>query len=123
LITNCSTPADPLPETLPLSYLDKSSGFIHLSTASQIPGTLKHFFAEDQSVNVLWVIYDDLKKVIRWEDPKGEVCGDRAGEGMFPHSYNGLRLGSAEVESMQKWERKEGGWNNVLDKVNNWLIY
>ena len=37
---------DPLPERLEVSDLDESSGFIHLSTSIQVPGTLKHFFAD-----------------------------------------------------------------------------
>lgn len=24
---------------------------------------------------------------IRWEDPRAELCGERGGEGMFPHLY------------------------------------
>ena len=73
-----------LPERLPVSDLDKSSGFIHLSTAVQVPNTLKWFFKDDSRMHVLRLEYDDLEKDIRWEDPKAEVCGPRAGEGMFP---------------------------------------
>jgi hypothetical protein len=78
-------PPTPLPSALPVSELDKTSGFVHLSTAKQIPGTLKHFFADEPLVYVLRLPYEPLEKrsLIRWEDPKGEVCGDRAGEGVF----------------------------------------
>lgn len=79
---------DILPERLPVSDLDSKSGFIHLSTASQVPNTLRFFFAEESKVFVLRLKYNDIEKDVRWEDPKAEVCGPRAGEGMFPVSMN-----------------------------------
>lgn len=79
---------DILPERLPVSDLDSKSGFIHLSTASQVPNTLKFFFAEESQVFVLRLKYDDIEKDVRWEDPKAEVCGPRADEGMFPVRMN-----------------------------------
>lgn len=75
-----------LPERLPVSDLDKASGFVHLSTALQVPNTLKWFFKDDPRVYVLQLNYDELEKDIKWEDPKAEVCGPRGGEGMFPVS-------------------------------------
>ena len=46
-------PPDPLPEILPATKLDTEDGFIHLSTAEQIPVTANLFFAHcDQ----LWVL-------------------------------------------------------------------
>lgn len=53
-------------------------------------------------------------KMIRWEDPKAEICGPRGGEGMFPHLYkyveegpphSELELGREEVESVMVLER------------------
>lgn len=72
LIPSTSPPPDPLPDRLPLSSLDTHSGFIHLSTAFQIPGTLKHFFKEDPHVYVLRIEYAGVEKYIKWEDPKVE---------------------------------------------------
>jgi uncharacterized protein (DUF952 family) len=62
---------EPLPERLPLSALDTQSGFIHLSTALQLPGTLKRYFANEAQVYVLRLDYGHVEKDIRWEDPKG----------------------------------------------------
>ena len=113
-----------LSERLPVSDLDKSSGFIHLSTAVQVPNTLKWFFKDDPRVYVLRLKYDDIEKNIRWEDPKAEVCGPRAGEGMFPHLYNGLKLGRHEVDSMQTWTRTEGGgWDEALKQAEGWFVF
>lgn len=77
---------EPLPERLPVSELDQNSGFIHLSTAQQVPNTLKMFFAEERLVYVLRIEYHRVIKDIRWESPDGQVCGPRPEEGLFPVS-------------------------------------
>lgn len=61
---------DLIPDVLPLSDLDATSGFIHLSTAAQIPNTLRHFFADQDAVYVLRLVYAHVEKEIRWEDPQ-----------------------------------------------------
>ena len=113
---------DPLPERLGVSDLDESSGFIHLSTSVQVPGTLKNFFADQPQVFILRVPLVPVEKLIKWEDPKGEVCGPRGEEGLFPHLYNGLKLGKDEVESVRVLENS-GGWDAALEEVDDWLIY
>ncbi|OCB89474.1 hypothetical protein A7U60_g3364 [Sanghuangporus baumii] len=122
-------PFDELPERLPVSDLDKNSGFIHLSTARQVPGTLKFFFADDPKVYVLRLRYDAMISQIRWEDPKAEVCGPRGDEGMFPHLYNGLNLGRDEIEGVYIIEKTScegdsgGNWDEALKKADSWLVY
>ncbi|KAJ3877460.1 hypothetical protein F5051DRAFT_408574 [Lentinula edodes] len=116
-----------LPEKLPVSLLDRDSGFIHLSTSVQLHNTLKWFFAEDNPVYVLRLPYDRLEdeKLIRWEDPKAEVCGPRGGEGMFPHLYNGLKLGRDEVDSVKLLEQVDGQWDKSIENAikDVWLVY
>ena len=126
LIPSSAPPPDPLPTALPVSELDSSSGFIHLSTSKQVRNTLKYFFADEPRIYVLRLAYDPLEeqKLIRWEDPKAEVCGARGGEGMFPHLYNGLKLGKDEVESVATWVRGEGeSWEDVAERETEWLVY
>jgi len=118
LIPSSAPPPDPLPPTLPLSELDRNSGFIHLSTARQIPNTLKFFFKDEPRVYVLRLSYAKVEANIRWESPDAKVCGPRGGEGMFPHLYNeGPRLGRDEVESVATWEKTHDGesWDVALD--------
>ncbi|KAE9398053.1 hypothetical protein BT96DRAFT_1020390 [Gymnopus androsaceus JB14] len=117
-----------LPLRLPISTLDQESGFIHLSTSVQVLNTLKWFFTEEKTVYVLRLPYDKLEeedKALRWEDPKAEVCGPRGGEGMFPHLYNGLKLGRDEVDSVRLLERDAGGWDKPIEDAINegWLVY
>jgi hypothetical protein len=63
---------DPLPEALPLSNLDSTDGFIHLSTAVQVPKTLKRFFADESKITVLRIKYATVEKDIKWESPDGK---------------------------------------------------
>ncbi|KAF8211264.1 hypothetical protein K438DRAFT_1806995 [Mycena galopus ATCC 62051] len=123
LVPSSSPVPDDLPERLPLSELDAASGFIHLSTAIQIPGTLRHFFAEHDQVYVLRIEYATVEKDIKWESPNAEVCGERGGEGFFPHLYNGGRLGSQEIESVVVWHRTSGNWDDALRNAAFWLKY
>jgi len=67
-----------------------------------------------------------VEKLVKWEDPKAEVCGPRGGEGMFPHLYNDLKLGRNEVEGVLVLEKNgEGnrGWDGALKEAEDWLVY
>lgn len=78
---------EPIPERLPVSEIDRKSGFIHLSTAFQVPNTLKHFFENEPFVYTLRIEYQSVEQDIRWESPDGDVCGPRPEEGLFPVSF------------------------------------
>lgn len=78
---------EPIPERLTVSELDKADGFIHLSMAHQVGGTLKAFFTEEPLVYVLRIEYHRVIQDIRWESPDGKVSGPRPGEGLFPVSW------------------------------------
>jgi hypothetical protein len=71
LISFSSPIPEPVPKTLPLSELDAASGFMHFSTAAQVPRTLKRFFAEDPRVTIVRIDYAKVEEEIRWEDSKG----------------------------------------------------
>lgn len=87
IIASTSPVREPIPERLPVSELDESSGFIHLSTAKQVPVTLKSFFNDEPLVYVLRIKYDTVMQDIRWEDPDARNFGPRYGEGLFPVSF------------------------------------
>jgi uncharacterized protein (DUF952 family) len=86
LVPSSAPIPESLPERLPISDLDQQSGFIHLSTALQVPNTLKLFFKDEPLVYVLRIGYENVQEKIRWESPDAKVCGPRGGEGMFPVS-------------------------------------
>lgn len=123
LVHASSPPNDPLPEVLPLSDLDSTSGFIHLSTAAQVPGTLRHFFADQTEVYILRLLHAHVKADIRWENPQATVCGNRDDEGMFPHLYNGPKLGKREIESVRLFKRAGETWDLAqVPEAQGWLV-
>ncbi|KAE8373238.1 hypothetical protein BDV26DRAFT_272524 [Aspergillus bertholletiae] len=122
LVPSTAPVREPLPEHLPVSALDQQSGFIHLSTAFQVPNTLKFFFKDEPLVYVLRIPYARVAEHLRWENPEGTVCGPRPKEGLFPHLYNDLKLGKDEVESIAIWVN-ENGWDHALSQTTPWLVY
>ncbi|PYI34563.1 hypothetical protein BP00DRAFT_423039 [Aspergillus indologenus CBS 114.80] len=122
LVPSTAPVREPLPDRLPISELDNQSGFIHLSTAFQVPNTLKLFFKDEPLVYVLRIRYDRVENDIKWENPEGTVCGPRPTEGLFPHLYNGLKLGKDEIESISIWTN-EDGWDKALTQAKPWLLY
>ncbi|KAG5648684.1 hypothetical protein DXG03_000030 [Asterophora parasitica] len=113
----------PLPERLPLSPLDTNDGFIHLSTAAQLPQTLGRYFAKENKLYILRLEYTRIEKVIRWEDPGGQTPGEIGAEGVFPHLYNDGQLGMGEVESVFEVEKDGNNWDLNKIKALEWLLY
>ncbi|KAF5369301.1 hypothetical protein D9758_002636 [Tetrapyrgos nigripes] len=77
------------------SALDTKDGFIHMSTSSQVPQTLKRFFptstSNRDSIYLFKVSYDDVTKrddvEIKWETPEGKSAEPWIEERGFPHIY------------------------------------
>jgi len=112
-----SAPPSPLPERLPLSPLDHNDGYIHLSTAEQVPGTADKFFGDASELWLLKIKYDVLAAGTDGNgqvhaDNKAEVKWEDVGRGCFAHFY-GADLGSGNVESVHKVEKK-GTWVDSL---------
>ncbi|KAJ7179863.1 hypothetical protein C8R43DRAFT_970811 [Mycena crocata] len=120
----CSPMPDPLPEVLPLSELDAVSGFMHFSTAVQVPRTLKRFFADKARVDILRINYAAVEQNsdLRWEDSKGKEPGEIGGEGVFAHIY-GRSLTASDIETVVSWHQTDGNWDEALKKAESWLVY
>jgi uncharacterized protein (DUF952 family) len=71
IVPSSAPPPSPLPDALPVSDLDQNDRFIHLSTSLQVPGTLKRFFAEEDRVYILRIVYRTVESKIKWEDSRG----------------------------------------------------
>ncbi|EMD92905.1 hypothetical protein COCC4DRAFT_139231 [Bipolaris maydis ATCC 48331] len=112
-----SAPPSPLPTRLPLSDLDRTDGYIHLSTSEQVPGTADKFFGD---VSELWLLKIRYEVLAAGTDGDGQVHSDKAaqlkweevGRGCFAHLY-GADLGSGNIESALKIEKK-GSWADTL---------
>jgi uncharacterized protein (DUF952 family) len=122
ILPSSPPPPSPLPLALPVSPLDERDQYIHASLSLQILRTLNAFFTPPaytaEKVYILRIPFERVEKVVRWESSKGvpadRQCWDagvEGGAGLFPHLYNGLKLGSEEVESVGEWARRDGGWN------------
>ncbi|MGH6825842.1 DUF952 domain-containing protein [Methyloceanibacter sp.] len=78
---------------------DARDGFIHLSAASQVAGTLAKYFAGQRDLVLLAVDPERLGERLRWELSRG-------GE-LFPHLYGPLEL--EHVISVQPLVLQEDG--------------
>jgi uncharacterized protein (DUF952 family) len=99
-------------ETIKLSELDKESGFIHLSTASQVPQTCNLFFSTSNKLHIIKFPYSKIRHRTRWEH-----APDR--EELFPHVYG--ELGIAEMHSVRTFYKGENTWTDVLGE-ETWLF-
>jgi uncharacterized protein (DUF952 family) len=66
----------------PGSPADRADGFVHFSTAEQLPGTLKRHFAGETGLILLAVDADTAGPALRWEPSRGGV--------LFPHLHRPL---------------------------------
>lgn len=62
---------------------DRGGGYIHLSTAAQLEGTLAKRFAEQTDLHLAAVDLDALAETIKWEPAR---------DSEFPHIYGPLPL-------------------------------
>lgn len=105
-------PPDPLPLNLPLSELDAKDGFIHLSTAEQIPKTISLFYSATTNLWLLKVPLDRIANTVKWDEGKS---------GCFPHIY-GPMPGLEEIADMKEFIKGEGEeWAPLLEK-DQWLV-
>ncbi|KHN96910.1 uncharacterized protein MAM_05019 [Metarhizium album ARSEF 1941] len=101
-----TAPPEPIPHYFPLSDLDRQDGFIHLSTAQQVPLTCGRFFSTEHALWVLKFQLDKFADPIKWD-------------GGFPHLYG--NFGGKDVLSVQKYERDEGRtWVEIMS-ASSWL--
>ena len=65
--------------TFPAMPIDAADGYIHFSTAAQLPETLRLYFAGQDNLVLLAVRSYDLGKSLVWEPSRGGQ--------LFPHAY------------------------------------
>ena len=66
------------------SPADRADGFIHLSAADQLEGTLASHFAGRSGLVLVEVDLGPLGEAVRWEKSRGGA--------LFPHLYGALPL-------------------------------
>lgn len=99
-------PPSPLPDTLPSTELDVKDGFIHLSSAAQVPMTARLFFADREKLWVLKIRRDRLDGRVEYPPELGKAA---------PHLHDSAAgLGRANIEQVIEMKREKGQeWKDV----------
>ena len=63
---------------------DVRDGFIHLSTADQVPGTLAKYFREQPNLLLIAFASRDFGPLLKWEPSRGGA--------LFPHVYGSIPI-------------------------------
>lgn len=79
----------------------RDEGFIHCSTAAQVPATVASLFADTTDLLVAEIALADLDVDVRWE-----VAPDRPADGRFPHALGSIP--TAAVRRTVPWRRWTG---------------
>ena len=79
---------------------DARDGFIHFSTAPQVPETLRKHYSGQRALFLVEVDGDALGSALRWERSRNDE--------LFPHLYGELDLG-AVLSVMNLSIRSDGG--------------
>jgi len=64
--------------------VDLADGYIHLSTADQLAGTIDKHFAGQDGLHLVAVDLEALGNMVKWEESRGGM--------LFPHIYGPLTL-------------------------------
>ncbi len=76
--------------------VDLADGYIHLSTAQQLPETVLKHFGEKPDLWIATVDLMALHEQVRWEPSRGGQ--------LFPHVYGELPLTAIIAHGPLKWE-------------------
>ena len=64
--------------------VDHADGYIHLSTADQLQGTLDKYFADQSGLVIAEINLVMLESSLKWEEARGGA--------LFPHIYDDLPM-------------------------------
>jgi uncharacterized protein (DUF952 family) len=76
--------------------VDLADGYIHLSDASQLTGTVRKHFSGQDSLVILAVDLNRLDGALRWEVSRGGQ--------LFPHLYGRLRMADVRAHAPLRWQ-------------------
>lgn len=86
-------------ETIPVSRDDARDGYVHLSSATQVAGTLARYFTDTDAIVLLGFESSALGPALRWEASTGGA--------LYPHLYGQLRV--ADAVAVWRLERGSDG--------------
>ena len=94
------------------SVLDRADGFIHLSTADQLPGTASKHYADRQDLRLVEVDLTTLADTLRWEPSRGGA--------LFPHIHGDLPM--TAVGSVRGLAIDSRGTPHFADGTTIWPV-
>ena len=94
-----------------ITDLDVKDGFIHLSTARQLAGTLCQFF---ETYEVVYLLELDMDKIDRSKcSYEGPIPNNTKRKGFFPHLYSALK--TKQISNV--WKLDRGAFNLPLEVI------
>ncbi|EJD40192.1 hypothetical protein AURDEDRAFT_170770 [Auricularia subglabra TFB-10046 SS5] len=113
-----SAPPEPLQSSKPLvTALDEQDGFMHLSTALQVPKTLARFYSKDEFIWIVKIPFTGaFLEASKWD-------ASSTGE-LFPHLYGDVAVDQEKDGwSIRKVKRAaDEDWFKALDGAS-WLEF
>ncbi|KAF8932068.1 hypothetical protein EDD21DRAFT_373973 [Dissophora ornata] len=102
---------NPADRALPLSALDETDGFYHLSTSAQVPGTANRFFPRTKfgDLLILKIRFAGIAPQVKWEAAQGEHPTDASR--IFPHVYGNLLQEHIVGSILMDWDEQHGAWD------------
>lgn len=79
--------------------VDIADGYIHLSKASQLTGTVRKHFAGQEGLIVVAIGLDRVSAPVRWEVSRGGQ--------LFPHLYGQLSMDDVLAYAPLRWHEGE----------------
>jgi uncharacterized protein (DUF952 family) len=76
--------------------VDIADGYIHLSAAAQLTGTVRKHFAGQEGLVVLAIDLTRLSAPVRWEVSRGGQ--------LFPHLYGRLSMADVLAHAPLRWQ-------------------
>lgn len=108
-----------------MTELDYKDGYVHLSTAQQVPKTLARFYADTPAVTILRLEtarVSAFKRVV-WEKTSSGDSKSKCGSMFtpaFPHLY--AHLEGENIDSFREIENGPKGWDGALQSIQDWLV-
>jgi uncharacterized protein (DUF952 family) len=86
----------------------EKEGFIHASTAEQVPQVFTAFYADQSDLVLLAIALEKLESEVKWEDPvhpEGKRIHSMAETEKFPHIYGKINLNAVTVVNLKHFLR------------------
>ncbi len=83
-------------DAFPGAAIDRTDGYVHLSTAEQVAETAAKHFAGQTGLMIAAVDLTAMGEALRWEPSRGGA--------LFPHLYGRLRLGMVRASGPLAWQ-------------------